>query len=64
MISLEPALKADPGGSVTQSLWQLLTLPGQLLADRNRIAAAHATILTLGAVGFTLGRLRPLRVSR
>ena len=37
-------LQADSGGSVPPSLRQLLMLPGQLRADRNRIAAAHTTI--------------------
>jgi hypothetical protein len=40
-------LQADSGGSVPPSLRQLLMLPGQLLADQSRIAAAHSTILTL-----------------
>ena len=41
-------LQADSGGSVPPSLRQLLMLPGQLRANRSRIAAAHATSRTEG----------------
>jgi hypothetical protein len=39
-------LQADSGGSVPPSLRQLLMLPGQLLADQSRIAAAHTITFT------------------
>jgi hypothetical protein len=38
-------LQADSGGSVPPSLRQLLMPPGQLRANRSRIAAAHTTLL-------------------